>query len=273
MSLSSHYLTEYLTNFPDNRTLKSSNNATIKKWQKEYLTGNEWILLEGLHLIEMYSTRYSLPPILVLSKEKSITEEIITFLSKFDDASQKLWKAELTALKQLSSLNTPPPIIAIAQRPQNTPSLQTTLTQHSSLWLDNIQDPGNCGTLLRTALGTGVTRIVAGHGTADLWSPKVLRAAQGAHAQLEIWQKIDLVELASKLPDLPKWGAVIGGENYHSLKWPSPVALILGNEGQGIHQNLHKVLSQKVGIPLHPQLDSLNVAIAGALLLFEQVRP
>jgi RNA methyltransferase, TrmH family len=254
----------------ENRHLQSHNNATAKKWKQE-LSDQKWIILEGLHIIEMYTHKYGCPPILLVAGENLPSAEICHYLSQTDAAFNHLWKIDRTPLKLISSLNTPAPILALAPPPLH-PTTIDILNQHSSLWLDGIQDPGNMGTLLRTALGAGVTHIVAGQGCVDIWSPKVLRAAQGAHFQLDMWQKIDLVVLSQQLNTLPKWGAVIGGTPYYSLPWSPPIALILGNEGQGIQAALQATLTQKIGIPLHPSLDSLNVAVAGALLLFEQSR-
>jgi TrmH family RNA methyltransferase len=140
--------------------------------------------------------------------------------------------------------------------------------------LDGVQDPGNVGTILRTSLGLGAAGVIALKGTADLTNPKVLRAAMGASFRLpavpaspeefSAWARLQRAEI---------WIADPGGDPATQLPPKSstrpPVALILGNEGAGVGPTLEAMAHRRVMIPLQPGVESLNVAIAAGILLYE----
>ena len=257
----------HLPYVPERRIISSLTNSTVKRW-RDQLKNKDLIVLEGLHLLQRYHERYGAPEILILSSAVTPQAEILQWINA-THLEDHVWQLSAAPLKQLSSLANPAPILGIVPSP-GSPEELSCLNTFSSLWLDNVQDPGNMGTLLRTALGAGIKHIVCGEGCTDVWSPKVLRSAQGAHFYLTLWENIHLPELAQALPTLPKWGAAAHGKPYTQCSWPSVTALVLGNEGTGISPQLAPHLDQYIGIPLDPLLDSLNVAIAGAILLFHQ---
>lgn len=145
------------------------------------------------------------------------------------------------------------------------------------LVLDAVQDPGNVGTMLRTALGLGAAGIVALKGTADLTNPKVIRGGMGASfrlpsvpaapEELVAWARLQRAEI---------WVAAVGGEPAADLprRGPDrqPVLLVLGNEGSGVGPILDAAADRRVGISLHPGVESLNVAVAAGILLHEVTR-
>ncbi|MCA1964181.1 MAG: RNA methyltransferase, partial [Prosthecobacter sp.] len=143
------------------------------------------------------------------------------------------------------------------------------------LALDRVQDPGNMGTLLRTAEAAGVDGVISLGGSVDLFSPKVLRSAMGAAFRLPV-----LVGLAAEaLPGvcaqhgLHLAAATGEGEtDYTAHDWQTPTVLILGNEGQGVSPALLAACHSRLHIPLANGVESLNVAAAGAVLLFEAAR-
>ena len=145
------------------------------------------------------------------------------------------------------------------------------------LVLDAVQDPGNVGTMLRTALGLGASGVVALKGTADLINPKVIRSAMGATFRLPAvaatpeefvaWARLQRTEL---------WVAEANGETIGRLlrgkSGGAPVALVLGNEGAGVGLALDQVATRRVAIPLARDVESLNVAVAAGILLYELTR-
>lgn len=144
------------------------------------------------------------------------------------------------------------------------------------LVLDGVQDPGNVGTMLRTALGLGAAGVLALKGTADLTNPKVIRSAMGATFRLPAvaatpeefvaWARLQRTEI---------WAAEANGESIGRLlraKSGAPVALVLGNEGAGVGPALHQVANRRIAIPLARQVESLNVAVAAGILLYELTR-
>lgn len=144
------------------------------------------------------------------------------------------------------------------------------------LLLDNVQDPGNLGTLLRTALAAGVDQIWLSEG-ADPWQPKVLRASSGASLDLAIG-RFSPGEVLERLQDAKHAGTVVvgtvvrGGVPYWRHNWRQPTLLMLGNEGSGLSPCLLAEADALLGIPLAPQVESLNVAVAAAPLLLERRR-
>jgi TrmH family RNA methyltransferase len=144
------------------------------------------------------------------------------------------------------------------------------------LLLDNVQDPGNLGTLLRTALAAGVEQVWLGEG-ADPWQPKVLRASSGASLALPIG-RFSRGELPGLLRQARAAGTrllgtlVQGGLPYWSLDWQQPILLMLGNEGSGLGQELLAEADDLLTIPLGNGVESLNVAVAAAPLLLERRR-
>lgn len=138
--------------------------------------------------------------------------------------------------------------------------------------LDRVQDPGNLGTLLRTAEAAGAHAVITLAGTADPFSPKVLRAAMGSAFRLPLLTGLsasDLLKAAAE-HDLRTFAAAGGASaGYRDLDWTGPALLLLGNEGRGLDPTLLAACDFPVRIPMSPAVESLNVAAAAAVLLFE----
>lgn len=140
------------------------------------------------------------------------------------------------------------------------------------LWLDAIQDPGNVGTLIRTATAAGAHRVVLGKGCADAWSPKSLRAGMGGHFHVTIDESVDLLE-AMRRTDLNRIALDAAGEQtLFDMDLTGTIALILGAEGAGLDARLAAMADHRVRIPMLGPVESLNVAAAGATACFERVR-
>lgn len=143
------------------------------------------------------------------------------------------------------------------------------------LVLVDVRDPGNAGTLIRTAEAAGASAVVFCRGSVDALSPKVVRASAGAVFHIPLVQAGDAGEV---LDVLAQRGArrigtsVQDGESYDSLDWAPPVALVMGNEAWGLPDHLEGAIDQWAQIPMAGRADSLNVAAAAAVLLFEAVR-
>ena len=135
--------------------------------------------------------------------------------------------------------------------------------------LDAIQDPGNVGTILRTAAGLGVTATVALPGTVDLWNAKVVRSAMGAQfhhpAFRTTWEDLDPFLAAGQVT---AWGADGAGDPPNAAPVPSRLALVLGNEGSGLREDARRRCARLVGLPVTPAVESLNVAVAAGILIY-----
>ncbi|MGE4125711.1 MAG: TrmH family RNA methyltransferase [Pusillimonas sp.] len=140
------------------------------------------------------------------------------------------------------------------------------------LWLDRIQDPGNLGTLMRTAAAVGIRQVFISPGSASAWSSKVLRSAQGAHFALDIFENADLSGLVTRLEVALAVTTLDGGTPLYDTTLPAACAWLAGNEGQGVDARLQDLATLRVFIPQTPAVESLNVGVAMAVCLYEQVR-
>jgi TrmH family RNA methyltransferase len=180
-------------------------------------------------------------------------------------------------LEALANTEHPQGVVAVIEPKRWSLSDIRMLTGTSAVVLDGVQDPGNVGTILRTALGLGATGVIALKGTADLTNSKVIRSAMGASFHLPAvpatpeefvaWAKLQRTEI---------WIAEGSGEPAEQLPgWRadrSPVALVFGNEGAGISSVLESAATRRVAIPLAQRVESLNVAVAAGILLYEVTR-
>lgn len=143
------------------------------------------------------------------------------------------------------------------------------------LVLDRIQDPGNMGTLIRTAVAAGYKAVIATSGTVDVYSPKVLRATAGTVFELPIIYTGSLDELKNILKDTGKQMAVTevdGGVPYYETDLSKGIALVIGNEGAGVSEELKDMADIRVTLPMKGNIESLNAAVAAAILMYESVR-
>ena len=133
------------------------------------------------------------------------------------------------------------------------------------LALDNIRDPGNFGTIIRIADWYGIKNIIASIGTVDLYNPKVISATKGSFTRVNV-HYVDLKNYLEKA-NTPVLGAFMTGGNAHKFDFPKTGILVMGNESNGISPEIEKLITSKVSIPSFGQTESLNVAIATAVLL------
>ena len=169
--------------------------------------------------------------------------------------------------------DSPQGILLVAEIPER--ALDHFSTSHPSrfLVLDGVQDPGNVGTLVRTAAALGATATIALPGTVDLWNAKVVRSAMGAHfhhpALHCTWDQLRLFLDASRIP---LWGSAADGTTVDGASPPARLALAVGNEGAGLSPHVRDGAERVVSLPLASGVESLNVAVAAGILLYE-LRP
>jgi len=165
-------------------------------------------------------------------------------------------------MDQISSLRSPQSVITICKQPES-----RAINAPLILALDTIQDPGNMGTILRLAAWFGIDNIVASEGCADIYNPKVVQASMGAVFTVNTVVH-DLNNYLSET-DQPIFGAVLEGENIYQQDLPRSGVILMGNEGNGINETLLPLISHPVSIPKIGSGESLNVAMATAILLSE----
>jgi len=169
--------------------------------------------------------------------------------------------------------DTPQGILLVAEIPERALNHFSASNPSRFLVLDGVQDPGNVGTLIRTAAALGVTATVALPGTVDLWNAKVVRSAMGAHflhpALHCTWDELRLFLDESQIP---LWGSAADGTIVDGASPPARLALAVGNEGAGLSPHVRDGAERVVSLPLASGVESLNVAVAAGILLYE-LRP
>ncbi len=175
-------------------------------------------------------------------------------------------------LKKISSLKTPNKVIALAEIPQH--KLEPNSFESLNIALDNIQDPGNMGTIIRTANWFGVKNIFCSHNTVDAYNPKVIQATMGVIFRTNIIYT-DLKYIIEKAENSGQciYGTLLDGDNIYNSDLNNNGLIVLGNESKGISKPIQKLISNKIYIPDFPKgstvTESLNVGIANAIVLAE----
>lgn len=224
-------------------------------------------LLDGMHLVDAYSARLGAPELLVLNEQGAKSDELRRFLLEHPQTETILLPDALFA--EVSPVSTPSGVLAMIGIPAARPR-----TGHdgSFVLLDAIQDAGNLGSILRTAAAAGMSEVFLGRGCAQAWSPRVLRAAMGAHFQLSIQEHADLAAILQAYPGMSVSTSLASRQSLYALALTGPVAWLFGNEGAGLSPELEILTARSVRIPMPGGTESLNVAAAAAICLFEEVR-
>ena len=221
-------------------------------------------LLDGPHLVNAYIDAFGMPELLIISEGQS-TNEVTGMIQKLSDINTVMFTTLMFA--ELAPVASPTGILALVKTPQ----LPLPDVLIFALLLEDIQDPGNLGSMLRTAAAAGVQAVYLSEGCADAWSPKALRGGQGAHFALPLVERANLTEVIAGFQG-QTLATTLKGESLYSLDLTGSVAFVIGNEGAGLSDQLIKVASQRVRVPMPGNAESLNAAAATAVCLFERVR-
>lgn len=167
-------------------------------------------------------------------------------------------------LDKISFLTTPNEVLAVVFK--NPLKKIVDFNKGITVVLEQIQDPGNLGTIIRTCDWFGVKNIVCSLDTVDAYMPKVVQSSMGSIMRLDIFYK-DLSSFLLENPEVPIYAAALGGKSIHEVSYSTPGFLIIGNESKGISKEICKVATQKIMIPKLGNADSLNAAVATAIIL------
>jgi TrmH family RNA methyltransferase len=246
------------------KQILSVKNPQVKQWKK-LLTKKErdktgTFIIEGFHLVEE-----------ALKGREQILEIIITekveLPPRFDFGSTPITAVTEEISRELSDTETPQGIFAVCR--QITDQVLVKDAQ-SFLLIDAVQDPGNLGTMIRTADAAGIDAVIVGGGSVDIFNSKVLRSAQGSHFHLPIVRG-DLEEWIETLKNrnIPVYGTALeNAKTYTEIMSQEEFALIVGNEGCGINKEILSRTTSNLYIPIYGQSESLNVAVAAGILLY-----
>ncbi|WP_018152055.1 TrmH family RNA methyltransferase [Leeia oryzae] len=257
--------------------IQSAANTRFKHLKKLATSRRERLesgqtLLDGIHLLQS-ALAHGLPLAeLIVSESGLLKPEISAFVSLHDDMPGVILSDALFA--QLTELPSPTGVMALFAIPGEQAVDVLHAPVSNVLLLDGVQDPGNVGSILRTAAAAGVSHVMMSDACADAWSPKVLRAGMGAHFGLSLLTKVDLIAYVASLPAsvLSVTTALDATHSLYDLDLRQPVVWVMGSEGQGVRKDLQASCNTAIRIPMAGMTESLNVAAATAICLFEQHR-
>jgi TrmH family RNA methyltransferase len=190
-------------------------------------------------------------------------------MPKLDNLSRNIKSVQITEpeLSRISALSTPQSILAVVQIPKQTDLNLKKLEGSFLLALDGVQDPGNLGTIIRTADWFGLNTILCSMDTADAYNPKVVQASMGSLSRVNIIYT-DLGVLFSQI-NIPVYGALLDGKSIYETDFGQQGIVLLGNEGNGISKDLLEKINYPITIPRYGKAESLNVAISASIFCSE----
>ncbi len=251
------------------KLIQSRDNAFFKQLKKLAESGRErrkagLTVLDGVHLVEAYEKAFGRLDTLVVAESALAGGEVADYV-----AGRDVVVLADALMRDLGLVDTPSGLLAIAPIPAASGAPDRAV---DAILLDGVQDPGNVGTLLRTAAAAGVGQALLSPGCAAAWSPKVLRAGQGAHFALSIHEDADLEAFAADYAGTLAVTTLEGSISLYEARWDGPLAWVFGAEGLGVRPALQQSASLKIRIPMPGAVESLNVGAAAAVCLFEALR-
>lgn len=252
------------------KEIQSMKNQLIKETkklqQKKYRQQTNSYILEGFHLVqEAFKAGASIQDVFVNQRGQK------EWADWLEERYPEYYLVSDEILKTLVDQPTPQGMIAVVSMTEGT----TEQFEGAWLLLDQVQDPGNVGTMIRTADAAGFSGVVLGEGTVDLYNPKTLRSMQGSQFHLTVVSR-KLEELIPELQSqqIPVYGTALDkdAKNYRTVEAQAKFALVMGNEGQGMNPELLAMTDANLYIPIKGQAESLNVAVAAGILMFKLVK-
>ncbi|HWZ03559.1 MAG TPA: RNA methyltransferase [Mucilaginibacter sp.] len=220
----------------------------------------------GLFLVEGYKS-------VIEFIDSPYQVDAVYYTASFDPKMLKLSRninlceISVTDAEKISSLKTPQEVIAVVRIPSWPVLNNAKLQKKFTIVLDGIQDPGNMGTIIRTADWFGIGQIICSADTVDVYNPKVVQASMGSLSRISVYY----AELAAVLPKLglPIFGAMLNGERIYETNFGHEGLIVMGNEGNGMRPEITALITKAVTIPRTGRAESLNVGIATALFCSE----
>lgn len=256
------------------KTITSRDNAQYKDLVK--LAGSQSArrkagrtLLDGVHLCQSYLQLRGVPEQCVVSESALQNTEVMEIVGQLEAQRAHVLALPDALYNGVSQVEHGVGVMFLIATPERAVTAPLSV---SAVLLDGVQDPGNVGSILRSAAAAGITQVYCSAGTAFCWSPKVLRAAMGAHFVLDIFENVDLADLLRNATVQTLATSGYATQRLYDVDLRAPTAWLFGHEGQGVADDLLSMASQQVVIPHLGQVESLNVAACAAVCFFEQVR-
>lgn len=256
-------------------TITSAQNHTVKRLVKLANSGafrrkQGQTLLEGIHLAQEYLGKVGRPLLAVFDSEALArgTGEILAIQAQLARAGAEAVAVEHNVYTKFCPVEHGVGVVFLIEIPE----VSQLESRQDTIVLDGVQDAGNAGTILRTAVACGVEQVICSADSVNLFSPKALRAGMGAQFSLRIRRVNDLVRELEKLDAQVVATALNGATDLFSLDLTPATCWVFGSEGGGVSSAVLERADEKVLIPQKGDIESLNVAVAGAVCLYEQLR-
>jgi len=226
-------------------------------------------LLDGVHLCEAYLHFVGKPLFCVVGESALSHHEVLPIVAQCEERAASCISLPDALFSALSQVENGVDILFLIDTPasQAAPALRD-----NAVLLDNLQDPGNLGSILRSAAAAGIRQAYCSAGCVSAWSPKVLRAGMGAQFMLQVFENVDLGALIEGSAVAVLATSSHATRTIYQLDLRQPAAWLFGHEGQGVAPELLDLATQQVAIPHRGQIESLNVAASAAVCFFEQMR-
>ena len=225
-------------------------------------------IVEGTRLIGEMNQTGQEPVFVFYTEELSASQLGQTLMEALGASEGKVVAVSDGVMRAMSDTKTPQGILAVVTFPELAPGQSPLM-----LVLDRVRDPGNLGTILRSAEAAGVVQVITLKGSADVFSPKVVRAAMGAHFRLPILYDREWGDIEGPMENRQVLVADSGGElPYYRVDWTQPTTLIVGGEARGPGTEARQLATASVSVPMEGGVESLNVAVATSIMLFEAAR-
>ncbi|MCE5206943.1 MAG: RNA methyltransferase [Chloroflexi bacterium] len=226
-------------------------------------------VLEGVRLIEEAMLTGVQPDLLLFSSESTRT---LALVEKAKGCGSETEEVKPSVLESVSDTQTSQGLVGIFR----IPSLPVPASPDFVLILDGVSDPGNLGTILRTASAAGVQLMILTPGTADVFAPKVVRSAMGAHFYLPIrlldWTEINALKQNANQQLHFLASTMTGGKSCWESDLKRPIAILIGSEASGISSQAAQLSDEQIHIPMQGKIESLNASTAASILIFEAIR-
>ena len=224
-------------------------------------------LLDGVHLLQACLDSGNNPLHLLVS-EPALHDPEIAQLQKQQPEIPCIQLAD-NLFAELTELKTPTGILAVIEQPH---PKYTVEQSRFALLLEDIRDPGNLGSMIRSAAAAGCDAVFLSKGCADAWSPKVLRAAMGGHFVLDIHEDAALTDIAAGFNGATFAATLQASDSLYVYDYTGNIAFVFGNEGAGLSEQMINAVHHEIRIPMPGKVESLNAAAAAAVCLFEAAR-
>jgi TrmH family RNA methyltransferase len=261
--------------FPKPVVIRSRENATVKLLTGLVHSSRErkktgLTVLDGAHLVDAYLRTGQCPHLVIVAESAADSADAQQIRQQLLRSQLAVTLAADLLVAEASQLESPATVMAIVATPTASP---IPVDASAVLVLDGVQDPGNVGAMLRCAAAFGIQHVLLGAGTAFAWSPKALRAAQGAHFVLNIFERASVLDFVSTyngqtlalVPD----ANVHGAQTLAQIDLKRPSAILIGNEGAGLPEAVIAAASIRATIPMPGTIESLNAASCGAIAMYE----